>query len=91
VRRNALVVLGNVAPVPVTDDVVAVLDRYLHHPSALLRAHATWAARRLGAVGSLAAVADDPDPAVRLELARAVETRAGSSRSPASAGGADRR
>ena len=91
VRRNALVVLANAAPVPVAADVVAVLDRHLRHPSALLRAHATWAARRLGCVASLAAVADDRDPGVRRELARAVETRAGSSRSPASAGGADRR
>ena len=47
VRRNALVVLGNVGdghdPV-----VVEVLDRYLRHPDPLLRGHAVWAARRLG-------------------------------------------
>lgn len=91
VRRNALVVLGNVAPLPVGDDVVEVLDRYLRHPSALLRAHATWAARRLGRPELLAPVEADPDPIVRRELARAVEGRAGSSRAPAPAGGADRR
>jgi epoxyqueuosine reductase len=47
VRRNALVVLGNVgdgrAP-----EVEAVLRRYLDHEDELLREHAGWAARRLG-------------------------------------------
>lgn len=67
VRRNALVVLGNVgdgrAP-----DVEAVLRRHLDHPDPLLRAHAVWAARRLGREDLVAALAQDPDPAVRDEV-----------------------
>jgi epoxyqueuosine reductase len=47
-RRNALVILANVAPVPVDDRVRAVLSRYLSSDSSVLRAHAVWASRRLG-------------------------------------------
>lgn len=46
VRRNALIILGNAGSR--SDDVAAVLSRYLHGDDALLRAHATWAARKLG-------------------------------------------
>ena len=91
VRRNALVVLANAAELPASPEVVEVLDRHLRHPSALLRGHAVWAARRLGCDALVAAVVSDPDLGVQRELARAVETRAGSSPSPAPAGGADRR
>jgi epoxyqueuosine reductase len=50
VRRNALVVLGNVAS---RDDpeVRAALERYLCHDDPMLREHAEWAARRLGLDG----------------------------------------
>jgi len=91
VRRNALLVLANTAAVPVGADVVDVLDRHLRHPSALLRAHAVWAARRLGCDALLVAVGSDPDPDVRRELAWSVEARAGSSPQPAPTGGADPR
>jgi epoxyqueuosine reductase len=70
-RRNALVVLGNVGDGG-DPQVVAVLDHYLHHADALLRAHAVWSARRLGCHDLLVSVASDPDPAVRAELRRSV-------------------
>ena len=67
-RRNALLVLGNVgdgdAPA-----VVAALRRFLSDADPLLRTHAAWAARRLGRDDLLDVVADDPDPDVRAELA----------------------
>lgn len=69
-RRNALVVLGNVAD-PDDPRVAAVLADALAHDDALLRAHAVWAARRLGRDDLLAAVADDPAPEVRAELGAA--------------------
>jgi len=71
VRRNALVVLGNVGdghdPV-----VVEVLDRYLHHPDPLLRGHAVWATRRLGREDLLAVLGSEVDPFVLEELATTV-------------------
>ncbi|MEQ1788125.1 MAG: tRNA epoxyqueuosine(34) reductase QueG [Acidimicrobiales bacterium] len=70
VRRNALVVLGNVgdgrAP-----DVADALRRYLAHPDALLRAHAVWAARRLEREDLLTALGSEHDPLVLGELAAA--------------------
>ena len=47
VRRNALIVLGNVGELgsPRVGDIVAT---YLEHPDPMLRAHAVWAAARLG-------------------------------------------
>ena len=47
VRRNALIVLGNVGELgsPRLGDIVAT---YLEHPDPMLRAHAVWAAARLG-------------------------------------------
>jgi epoxyqueuosine reductase len=66
IRRNALLVLGN------TGDgrhprVAAALERALHDHDPVLRAHAVWAAARLGRRDLLAAVADDPDPLVAAE------------------------
>jgi len=74
VRRNALVVLGNVGA---GDDpaVVEVLTRHLRHPDALLRAHAVWAARRLGREDLLTPLAADSDPLVAAELRVIVPTR----------------
>ncbi len=67
VRRNALVVLGNVgrgdAP-----EVVATLRRFLADPDPLLRAHAAWAAGRIGRADLLEVLAGDDDPVVRAEL-----------------------
>ena len=74
VRRSALVVLGNVAS-PGTDEPSEVLRRYLASPNPLLRAHAVWAARRLGLPRLAEEAAADPDPAVRRELEGSVEAR----------------
>ena len=77
-RRNALVVLANVAD-PSDDHVLATLRRALAHTDGLVRAHAVWAARRLGRDDLLTqpdqALDDDPDPLVRAELAAPVERR----------------
>lgn len=68
VRRNALVVLGNVAD-GTEPEVEAALRRYLGHEDAMLRVHAVWAARHLGRPDLLPDT--DPDPSVRAELALA--------------------
>jgi epoxyqueuosine reductase len=65
VRRNALIVLGNIAG-PADHHVSALLGRYLSHHDPMLRAHAVWAARRLCLDHML--VVDDPDPLVQAEL-----------------------
>lgn len=67
-RRNALVVLGNVGD-PDDPAVIDAVARHLRHADPLLRSHAAWAARRLGRDDLLAAVADDIDADVRAELA----------------------
>ncbi|MFA5774164.1 MAG: tRNA epoxyqueuosine(34) reductase QueG [Ilumatobacteraceae bacterium] len=46
VRRNALIVLGNIGD-PQNAEVREVLCAYLEHPDPMLRAHAVWAAARL--------------------------------------------
>jgi len=66
VRRNLLVVLGNTGD-PSQAGVIETLSRYLSHHNAILRAHATWAAARLGLTSSL--FFDDPDQIVQDELA----------------------
>jgi epoxyqueuosine reductase len=66
IRRNALVVLGNIADVA-DPTVRAALAHYVAHDDPMLRAHAVWAARTLGLVGVLPV--DDPDPDVQRELA----------------------
>lgn len=65
VRRNALVVLGNVGD-PADAAVVQVLREYLAHNDPMLRVHAVWAAQRLGL--TLLMPPDDPHPDVQLEL-----------------------
>jgi epoxyqueuosine reductase len=74
VRRNALVVLGNVADAS-DPAVVRTLVRHLGHADPMLRAHAVWAARRLGREDLLAPLAADGDPAVQDELAAPVPPR----------------
>ncbi len=74
VRRNALVVLGNVAD-GADPDVAAVLRRYLGHEDELLRAHAVWAARRLGREDLLAHLTGRTAPLVAAELAAATPPR----------------
>lgn len=68
-RRNALVILGNIASTPVDEPVLGVLRHYLSHRDPMLRAHAVWAARRLGRADLVTGLVDDPDPDVRAELA----------------------
>ena len=69
-RRNALVVLGNVgradATVPADPRVVSTLQRYLAHDDPILRAHAVWAARACGLDRLVPST--DPHPDVRAEL-----------------------
>jgi epoxyqueuosine reductase len=81
-RRNALVALGNVGD-PGSAAVRACLRRHLTGSDAMLRAHAVWAARRLGHDDLLAALAGDTDEAVRAELDAAVTVRDASSHRPA--------
>ena len=77
-RRNALVVLGNVAD-PGDPAVVSALRRALAGPDPLVRGHAVWAARRLGRDDLVdeagLSAGDDPDPTVRAELAAPVPRR----------------
>jgi epoxyqueuosine reductase len=68
VRRNALVVLGNVGS-PDDPDVVAALVCALGHHDPLIRAHAVWAAGRLGRRDLLGRVIGDTDPLVAAEVA----------------------
>jgi epoxyqueuosine reductase len=74
IRRNALVVLGNVGD-PNDPAVIAALDRALVDDDPLVRGHAVWAARRLGRTDLLGVVADDRDPSVAAELAAPMEVR----------------
>jgi epoxyqueuosine reductase len=75
-RRNALVVLGNVAD-PGDPRVAAALGRALASGDPLVRSHAVWAARRLGRADLLVAAGldDDADPMVQDELAAPVDRR----------------
>jgi epoxyqueuosine reductase len=69
-RRNALVVLGNVGD-PCDPAVVEALKAALRHPDGLVRAHAVWAARRLGLEQLARPLAvTEADPMVRRELTR---------------------
>jgi epoxyqueuosine reductase len=78
-RRNALVVLGNAAPVPPDDRVRAALASYLAVDDAMLRAQAVWAARRLGADDLVDELVihrgSGEDPLVAAELERPVPCR----------------
>lgn len=70
VRRNALVVLGNTPFGTVDADgraqVAAVLADYVSHRDPVLRAHAVWAAQRLGLHDLVPRT--DPHPDVQAEL-----------------------
>lgn len=74
-RRNALVILGNVAPVPVNESVRSVLGHYLSDRDPMLRAHAVWAARRLGADDLVWALRNDTNPDVVVEMNEPVPRR----------------
>ena len=64
-RRNALIILGNIGDAS-DSTVVELLDKYLHHADPVLRAHAVWAAARLG-LNHLIDKTDD-DQLVQAEL-----------------------
>ncbi len=66
-RRNALLVIGN-AGNPESGAIKSAVSAALRHPQPLVRAHAVWAARRLGLDGLLAIVEDDADPRVLAEM-----------------------
>ncbi len=67
-RRNALIALGNVG-VKTDEQVALVLRRYLVHAEPMLRAHAVWAAARIGHLDMLPA--HDAHTLVAEELAAA--------------------
>ena len=73
-RRNALVVLGNVGD-GADPEVRRALEAALSSADPLLRATAVWSARRLGCDDLLVAVTDDDDPEVRSELSLPVPER----------------
>ncbi len=99
-RRNALVVLGNVAGADAGDGRIRpTLTRALADPDPLVRAHAVWAARRLGHDDLLVAMDGDVDPVVRAELDRPARQVSGavtvafdaSGRGPSRGGARDQR
>lgn len=59
-RRNALIVLGNIGD-PNDDDTRKALEGATRHDDAIIRAHAIWAAARLGYHHLIPDVDDDPD------------------------------
>ena len=68
-RRNLLVVIANTGA---GNDirVAAVIRAALEDPRPIVRAHAVWAARRLGLDTLIGGLADDPADEVQLELRR---------------------
>lgn len=80
-RRNALIVLGNVADRH-DPAVLRALRASLRSEDPLLRGHAVWAAARVGCAELAGELADDPDPFVASEVARvgSVTARSGSVR-----------
>jgi epoxyqueuosine reductase len=73
-RRNALIVLGNTAR-PDDPLVVSALLAALRHDDPMVRAHAVWAAARLGRHDLIDGLGPDPDPDVRAELDGAAQVR----------------
>ena len=65
IRRNLLIVLGNIGN-PSDPDVVNAIRKYISHTRSELRAHAVWAAARLGL--SQLINHEDSDPMVCDEL-----------------------
>lgn len=66
IRRNALLVLGNVGR-PGDRQVAEAVGRAARDPDPLIRGHAVWAAGRLGLGDVVSRAARDPDPYVREE------------------------
>lgn len=74
VRRSALVAFGNTAD-PDDPETADLVQRHLDSSSALVRAHAVWACRRLGLDALLTGQADETDPEVRGEYDGVVTRR----------------
>jgi epoxyqueuosine reductase len=73
-RRNALVVLANVGD-PAHPGVREAVAAHLADDRPVVRAHAVWAARRLGFDDLWPPLVDDPDPAVQAEATADVGAR----------------
>ena len=76
-RRNGLIILGNIAPVDISarensvmSPVEIVLRRYLRDIDPMLRLHALWAAVRLGRRDLVESLAVDADESVREEYSQ---------------------
>lgn len=69
-RRNALIILGNVSPVPVSDRVRRTVERYLAHPDPHVRSQSVWTAARLGLAQVRLSMRGDDHPLVVAELDR---------------------
>lgn len=67
IRRNALIILGNTADHHQTS-ARSIIDTYITHADPMLRAHAVWAAARLGYGDVLTLARNDTDPMVQDEL-----------------------
>lgn len=78
-RRNALIVLGNVADAS-TEAVREAVASALSDGSAVVRAHAVWAARRLGYRDLVDAVPADEHRLVLAEIGADVAVRGGAGR-----------
>lgn len=75
IRRNALIILGNTAD-PRQENVARLVLRYVTHEDAMLRAHAVWAAARLGYGEALNLARNDSDHMVQNELHNLPSARA---------------
>ena len=67
IRRNALIILGNIGD-PRRVEVRTIVDRYASHADVLLRAHAVWAAARLGYDDLISRARHETDPLMIDEL-----------------------
>jgi epoxyqueuosine reductase len=74
-QRNALIVLGNIADGR-SRSVASTVSRYLSSTDEMLRAHALWAAVRMGRrdlLDGVDGIDEDPSPLVQQELRRLAE------------------
>ncbi|MEN9801905.1 MAG: tRNA epoxyqueuosine(34) reductase QueG [Actinomycetota bacterium] len=67
VRRNALIILGNVAPIPLSPRAVAVLETCAQSSNPFLRAQTLWTAHRSGVDHIVSSLSADLDPIVQDE------------------------
>jgi epoxyqueuosine reductase len=74
IRRNALVILGNIGD-PARDEVRSIVSTYASHEDPMLRAHAVWTAARLGYTEVVASAHHDSDPMVMEEIAHLPDKR----------------